>query len=46
MRDLVYLAITFAFFGLCVAYVHLCDRIVGPEPEQQPAVERADRRRT
>ena len=44
MRDLLVLAVTFGFFALCVAYVALCDRIVGPDParsadgpEQQPA---------
>ena len=26
------LAVTFGFFALCVAYVALCDRIIGPDP--------------
>lgn len=32
MRDLVILAVTFGFFALCVAYVALCDRIIGEDP--------------
>ena len=32
MRDLLVLAVTFGFFALCVAYVALCDRIIGPDP--------------
>ena len=32
MRDVVLLLIVCAFFGLCVGYVHLCDRIIGPDP--------------
>jgi hypothetical protein len=33
MRDLVILAVTAAFFALCVAYVRWCDHIIGPDPE-------------
>jgi hypothetical protein len=32
MRDLLVLAVTFGFFALCIAYVALCDRIIGPDP--------------
>ena len=32
MRDVVVLAVISAFFGLCVAYVWWCDRIIGPDP--------------
>ena len=31
MRDVIVLAIIAAFFALCVAYVWLCDRIIGPD---------------
>ena len=31
MRDLLMIAITGAFFALCIGYVALCDRIVGPD---------------
>ena len=33
MADLVFLGLTAAFFALCVGYVSLCDRILGPDPE-------------
>lgn len=33
MRDVVFVLIAGAFFMLCVGYVHLCDRIIGPDPE-------------
>ena len=33
MRDIVILAVTAAFFGLCVAYVRWCDHIIGPDPD-------------
>ena len=32
MADLLFLGITVAFFALAVAYVRLCDRIIGPDP--------------
>lgn len=31
MKDLIVLAITLGFFALGVAYVALCDRIIGPD---------------
>ena len=38
MADLVFIVIVVAFFGLCVAYVRLCDRIIGPDsPGREPA---------
>lgn len=33
MRDIVILAVTAAFFALCVAYVRWCDHIIGPDPD-------------
>ena len=32
MADVLMVAITVAFFVLCVAYVGLCDRIIGEDP--------------
>jgi hypothetical protein len=32
VADVLMLAITVAFFVLCVAYVGLCDRIIGDDP--------------
>jgi hypothetical protein len=32
MADLLFVVITFAFFVICVGYVHVCDRIIGPDP--------------
>ncbi len=29
MADVVFIAITIAFFALCVLYVNWCDRIIG-----------------
>lgn len=42
MRDLLVLAVTLGFFALCVAYVALCDRIIGPDPS--PGVDGTDER--
>lgn len=39
MNDLIVLAMTLAFFAATVAYVGVCDRIIGPDPE--PETERA-----
>ena len=33
MRDVVVLALTAAFFLVCVAYVRWCDHIIGPDPD-------------
>ncbi len=29
MRDLLFLALALGFFAVCIAYIHLCDRIIG-----------------
>jgi hypothetical protein len=34
VRDLLMLLLTAAFFGLCLAYVWWCDRIIGPDPAE------------
>ena len=31
MADVIFIAITIAFFLICVAYVNWCDRIIGPD---------------
>jgi hypothetical protein len=36
IRDLVLLATIIGFCGILVAYVWLCDRIIGPDPELIP----------
>jgi len=33
MRDVIVVVIIAVFFGLCVAYVRWCDRIIGPDPD-------------
>jgi len=37
VADLLFVVITIAFFVLCIAYVHVCDRIIGPDPAGVPA---------
>lgn len=37
MADLLFVVITVAFFLVCVAYVRVCDRIIGPDPAPTPA---------
>ena len=32
MADLLFVLITIAFFVVCVGYVRVCDRIIGPDP--------------
>ena len=39
VADLVFIVIVVAFFALCVGYVRVCDRIIGPDP---PAASLAD----
>ena len=39
IRDLVLLATLLGFCGLCVAYVWLCERIIGPDTESDLASE-------
>ena len=41
MADLLFVVITIAFFVLCVAYVRVCDRIIGPDPKPAPPSEAA-----
>jgi hypothetical protein len=36
MKDVVMLLLTAAFFGVCIAYVWWCDRIIGPDPIDLP----------
>lgn len=31
MADIIFIAVALAFFALCALYVHLCDRIIGPD---------------
>jgi hypothetical protein len=31
MADLLFVVISIAFFVVCVGYVHMCDRIIGPD---------------
>jgi hypothetical protein len=33
MADLLVLLLVLGFFGLCVAFVHGCDRIIGPDDD-------------
>ena len=42
MADLLFVVITIAFFVLCVAYVRVCDRIIGPDPATPPAEPRQE----
>jgi hypothetical protein len=35
MADLVVIVGVVAFFAICVWFVRACDRIIGPDPEQQ-----------
>jgi hypothetical protein len=37
MADLLVLLLIFAFFGLCVAFVRGCDRIMGPDDAEELA---------
>ena len=39
MGDVIVVAAVLAFFGLCLAYVRLCNRIVGPDTAVAPADE-------
>ena len=32
MQDVIYLLITAGFFGVCLAMLRLCERIIGPDP--------------
>lgn len=37
MADILFIAITIAFFAICALYVQWCDRIIGPDTEIQPS---------
>jgi hypothetical protein len=41
MEDVVFVSATAAFFALGAAYVRFCDRIIGPDPVEQPGTEGA-----
>lgn len=41
MRDVIYLAITAAFFAACAGYVRLCDRVIGPDAYDEREAERS-----
>ena len=43
MRDIVILLVTTAFFALCLAYVALCDRIIGPDRRTSGRLPASDR---
>jgi len=34
MADVVFIALTLGFFGLCVAFVRGCDRLIGAATEE------------
>lgn len=39
MADVVFIAVTIAFFGLALVLVRACDRIIGPDHVARPAAE-------
>ncbi len=41
MKDVLVILLTLGFFALCVAYVALCDRIVGPDDVADGAIDGA-----
>ena len=43
MADIIFIAITIAFFVLCVLYVHWCDRIIGPDELESTTPSTGDR---
>ena len=46
MADILYVAVTVAFFALAVGFVRVCDHIIGPDPTPANDVDdRAHRRR-
>jgi hypothetical protein len=42
VADLLFVVITIAFFAICVAYVRVCDRIIGPDPAPPPPEDRLE----
>ena len=43
MADLLFVVITIAFFALCVAYVRVCDLIIGPDAAPSPITDERQR---
>ena len=39
VADVLFVLITLAFFALCVGYVRVCDRIIGPDAPDVSAAE-------
>lgn len=37
MTDIVFVLVVLTFFALATAYVSLCDRLIGPDPELEPS---------
>ena len=37
MADVLFVVLLLAFFGVCVAYVSWCDRMIGPDPSADMA---------
>jgi hypothetical protein len=44
VADLLFAVSTLAFFAICVAYVRVCDRIIGPDPAPPTTEARDDGR--
>jgi hypothetical protein len=42
MADLIFVVVTFAFFGVALLLVRACDRIIGPDPAPAEAADTAD----
>ncbi len=38
VADILFISVTIAFIAVCVAYVHWCDRIIGPDDGDPDAV--------
>jgi hypothetical protein len=36
MADVLFIAILVAFFGVCVGFVRICDRVIGPDEAVAP----------
>jgi hypothetical protein len=41
VTDLLFIVIAVVFFAVCVGYVRLCDRIIGPDPTARESAEPA-----
>jgi hypothetical protein len=44
MADLIFVAVTIAFFALAVGLVKVCDHIIGPDDESELVVDRTTER--